>query len=152
MRRSTLLLLLFLGLSGTLALGTSRASQLPGRVLGVLRTSPDSGAAPSDVITVTLDRPVAGGLDETVDPEAIFSIEPAVAGRVEWRDPVTLRFTPASTLPPGADYRVRIADNFAAMDGARLARPYVFTFHVERARVLAGDPVGPGQSPRSFAC
>ncbi len=148
MRRPTLLLLLVLGLSGTLALGSSRASQPAGRVLGVLRTSPDSGAAPADVITVTFDRPVAGGLDETVDPRAIFSIEPAVAGRVEWRDPVTLRFTPASPLPPGAEYRVRIADNFAAMDGARLARPFVFTFHVQRARVLAGDPVGAHLDPR----
>ncbi len=101
-----------------------------------------------EVVTVTFDRPVAGGLDETVDPKAIFSIEPAVAGRVEWRDPVTLRFTPAAPLPPGAEYRVRIADSFAAMDGARLPRPYEFTFRVERARVLAGDPVGPHQNPR----
>jgi hypothetical protein len=148
MRRPSLLLLLVLGLSGTLALGTSRASQLPGRELGVLRTSPDSAAAQADVITVTFDRPVAGGLDETVDPKAIFSIEPAVAGRVEWRDPITLRFTPASPLTPGTGYRVRIADDFAAMDGARLPRPYVFTFSVERTRVLAGDPVGPNDNPR----
>ncbi|HEY0150866.1 MAG TPA: MG2 domain-containing protein [Longimicrobium sp.] len=148
MRRSTLLLIVFLGLSGTFALGSSRASQLPGRVLGVLRTSPEGGAAPMEVITVTFDRPVAGGLDETVDPKSIFSIEPSVAGRVEWRDPVTLRFTPAAPLPPGADFRVRIADNFAAMDGARLSKPYEFAFHVERARVLAGDPVGPNQNPR----
>jgi hypothetical protein len=117
-------------------------------VLGVLRTSPEGGAAPMDVITVTFDRPVAGGLDETVDPKSIFSIEPAVAGRVEWRDPVTLRFTPAAPLPPGADFRVRIGDNFAAWTARGCPSRTSSPFSVERARVLAGDPVGPNQNPR----
>jgi hypothetical protein len=148
MRRPALLLLALLCVSGAFALRSSRASQLPERVLAVLRTAPDSGAVPTDVVTVTFDRPVAGGLEEATDPATIFAIEPAVAGKVEWRDPVTLRFTPAAPLAPGSEYRVRIGDGFAAMDGARLARPYTFSFRVRRAQVLAGDPVGPGQNPR----
>jgi uncharacterized protein YfaS (alpha-2-macroglobulin family) len=148
MRRPALLLLAVLGLSGFFALRSSRASQPPGRVLGVLRTSPDSAAAPGDAVTVTFDRPVAGGLDELVDAASLFSIEPSVAGKAEWRDPVTLRFTPAAPLTPGATYRVRIAASFAAMDGSRLPHPYEFSFSVQRARVLTGDPVGPHEAPR----
>ncbi|HET6762390.1 MAG TPA: Ig-like domain-containing protein, partial [Longimicrobiaceae bacterium] len=148
MLRPSAVLVAVLGLSGFFALRSTRASEPPGRVLGVLRASPEETAGPGDIVTVTFDRPVAGGLDETVGAATIFSIEPAVPGRVEWRDPVTLRFTPAAPLTPGADYRVRIADTFAAMDGSRLAAPYTFAFHVQRARILTGDPVGPHQRNR----
>jgi uncharacterized protein YfaS (alpha-2-macroglobulin family) len=116
--------------------------------LGVLRVAPEQTAEPGAVVTVTFDRPVAGGLDEAVDAEALFRIEPAVEGRAEWRDPVTLRFTPAAPLRPGATYTVTIDNGFAAMDGARLPRPHRFSFQVERARVLTGYPVGPHQAPR----
>jgi uncharacterized protein YfaS (alpha-2-macroglobulin family) len=148
MRRPALLLLAALGISGSLALRSTRASLPPGRVLGVLRTAPDSSPSPGDVVTVTFDRPVAGGLDEMVDAASLFSMDPAVEGKVEWRDPVTLRFTPAAPLHPGTTYRVRIADTFAAMDGSRLEKPYEFSFRVQRARVLAGDPVGPQEVNR----
>ncbi|MDB4948499.1 MAG: alpha-2-macroglobulin domain protein 2 [Gemmatimonadetes bacterium] len=148
MHRPAAVLLAVLGLSGFFALRSTRASQPPGRVLGVLRTSPDTSGTPGDAVTVTFDRPVAGGLEEMVEAASVFRIDPAVEGKVEWRDPVTLRFTPAQPLEPGTDYRVRIADTFAAMDGSRLAGPYTFAFHVERARVLAGDPVGPHEINR----
>ncbi|HEU0301109.1 MAG TPA: MG2 domain-containing protein [Longimicrobium sp.] len=105
-------------------------------------------AQPEAVVTVTFDRPVAGGLDEMVDAESLFRIEPAVEGRTEWRDPVTLRFTPAAPLRPGTTYTVTVASDFAAMDGARLPRPHRFSFRVERARVLTGWPVGPDRIPR----
>ena len=109
--------------------------------LRVLRVTPTSPADPNDVVTVTFDRPVAGGLDATVDPQSIFSIEPAVAGRVEWRDPVTLRFTPSKPLEPGASYTITLTPNFTAMDGSRLDRPYTHTFRVSPPRVLGGHPV-----------
>ncbi len=65
-------------------------SQQP--ALNVLRVSPSGTAAPTDIVTVAFDRPVAGQLDGTIDPRTIFSIAPAVQGRVEWRDPITLQF------------------------------------------------------------
>ena len=55
---------------------------------------------------------------ETLDEAIRYRIEPAVDGKAEWRDPVTLRFTPAAPLRPGATYTVTIANDFAAMDGA----------------------------------
>src|SRR5690606_14892365 len=86
--------------------------------LRVMRVTPATPAEADAEITIMFDRPVAGGLDATVAADAIFSIEPAVAGRVEWRDPVTLRFTPAEPLEPGRTYTVRVAPSFAAMDGS----------------------------------
>src|SRR4051812_20837339 len=59
--------------------------------LRVIRTAPAKTATPIAEINVTFDRPVAGSLDRTVDPRTILSVEPAIAGRVEWRDPVTIR-------------------------------------------------------------
>src|SRR5262245_13397901 len=82
--------------------------------LHVLRSSPAATAAPTDVVSVTFDRPVAGSLDATVDPRSIFSIQPLVTGALEWRDPITLRFTPGAPLTANATYTVTIANTFQA--------------------------------------
>lgn len=110
--------------------------------LRVLRTSA-SDAQPDEPITVTFDRPVAGGLDATVDAKAWFGIDPAVPGRVEWRDPVTLRFTPSQPLARKTTYRVTIAAGLTGMDGSRLSAPYTFEVRPPGAGVLqAWSPDG----------
>jgi uncharacterized protein YfaS (alpha-2-macroglobulin family) len=111
--------------------------------LRVMRVTPATPAEPDAEIAIMFDRPVAGGLDATVSADAIFSIEPPVPGRAEWRDPVTLRFVPAQPLEAGRTYTVHVAPSFAAMDGSRLEGEYVHTFRVAHPRVLAGSPVGP---------
>ena len=116
--------------------------------LRVLRTAPVDDAAPTSVVTVTFDRPVAGSLDRTVDPKAIFTITPALKGRLDWRDPVTIRFTPAAPLASNSEYTVTVANTFAAMDGSRLEGPYHFTFRVRGPRLLAGSPVSGNRHPR----
>src|SRR5690606_33399545 len=83
-----------------LLLAATAAALSPAAPLRVMRVTPTTPAEPDAEITVMFDRPVAGGLDATVAAEAIFSIEPTVPGRVEWRDPVTLRFKPAELLEP----------------------------------------------------
>ncbi|HYH83503.1 MAG TPA: Ig-like domain-containing protein, partial [Longimicrobium sp.] len=148
MRRAALALFAVLGVSGFFAYRSVRASQPPVPDLGILRNSPDGLGDPDAVITVTFDRPVAGGLEEVVDADDVFRISPSVRGKAEWRDPVTLRFTPAEPLEPGRSYRVTIGGGFSAMDGSRLPKPHRFTFRVARARMLAGDPVGPNSEPR----
>ena len=107
-------------LVAVLAVSTLATSQP--QVLHVLRAAPQSPAEPTAEVTVTFDRPVAGQLDGTVDPRTIFSIAPAVAGNVEWRDPITLRFTPSAPLAPSATYTVTVDTAFQAMDGSRLSR------------------------------
>ena len=125
------------------ATGLALASD-PAGELQVLRVTPAADAAPTASVTVTFDRPVAGSLDRSVDPAGIFRIEPAVRGRLDWRDPVTLRFRPDAPLPPNTSYTVTVADRFEAMDGSRLRAPYVHRFRVRGPRILAAQPVSPG--------
>jgi uncharacterized protein YfaS (alpha-2-macroglobulin family) len=103
----------------------------------VLWHAPADTAAPSSVVTVMLDRPVAGALDSTVRATRIFRISPAVAGSVKWRDPATLRFIPSAPLTPGVRYTVTIDTAFRAADGGRLDSPYGFSFRVGGARLMA---------------
>jgi len=111
--------------------------------LRVVRTTPTAGtdAGPMQQISVSFDRPVAGSLDRSVDPAAIFHIEPAVRGRLEWRDPVTLRLTPGAPLAGSTRYTVTLRNTFKAMDGSALAEPYQFSFRVHGPLLLAGSPV-----------
>src|SRR5437588_362056 len=113
-----------------------------------VRPARSDEAAPTSVVAVTFDRPVAGSLDRTVDPKAILTITPAVQGRLEWRDPVTIRLTPAAPLASNIEYTVTVANTFAAMDGSRLEAPYRFTFRVRGPRLLAGSPVSGNRHPK----
>ncbi|MDQ2670266.1 MAG: MG2 domain-containing protein, partial [Gemmatimonadota bacterium] len=114
----------------------------------VLRATPQGVASPTSVVTVTFDRPVAGGLDRTVDPAGLLRIEPALDGVLDWRDPVTLRFRPAAPLPPNTEYTVTVSDVVTSMDGARLEEPFRFSFRVRGPKVLAGSPAGAEETPR----
>ncbi len=111
--------------------------------LRVVRVTPSDDASPMARISATFDRPVAGSLDRTVDAASILRVSPAIAGKLEWRDPVTIRFTPSAMLVPGARYTVTIANTFRAMDGTALAEPYRFTFRVRGPTLLTGFPLGP---------
>ncbi len=120
--------------------------------LRVVRVTPGNDPTPLTRITVTFDRPVAGSLDRTVDATTILRVTPAIAGKIEWRDPVTIRLTPSALLTPGTQYTVTVANNFRAMDGSALAEPYGFTFRVRGPTLLTGFPVGPlDTGRRAFA-
>ncbi len=119
--------------------------------LTVLSVSPTGEAPLTAPIQVIFDRPVAGSLDRSVDPATVLRIEPAVAGRAEWRDPVTIRFLPAAPLTPGASYTVTIATSFTAMDGSRLAEPYRYQFTVLGPTLLTGLPVNAEEHPQFLA-
>ena len=54
----------------------------PARELRVLRVVPAEEAAPTAVVTITFDRPVAGSLDRTVDPAGFSASSPQ--SRVRW--------------------------------------------------------------------
>lgn len=107
--------------------------------LQVLRHLPQDDAAPTAVILITFDRPVAEDLDRSVPAASVLSIEPAVSGKADWRDPVTLRFTPSELLPIGTRYTVSVSNAFTAPDGSRLAEPYRFVFRVRGPSVLANS-------------
>ena len=115
--------------------------------LRIVRALPEGTASPNAQILVTFDRPVAGSLDRTVDPKSVLRIEPAAQGRLEWRDPVTVTFTPTTPLASGGEYRVGVDTTFRAMDGEALARPYQFSFRVSGPILLGGSPVSSGRNP-----
>jgi hypothetical protein len=113
-----------------------------------MRVYPTDNADPLSEVVVTFDRPVASGLDATVPADRIFRFQPAVAGKLEWRDPVTIRFRPDAPLTPGATYTVTLANQFEAMDGSQLDAPYTHTFRVRPATIITGEPVNPHQVAR----
>ena len=126
-----------------LALSLALLPQRSSPELHILRTSPEDGASPASEITVTFDRPVAGSLDYTVPADSIIVVSPAIAGHIEWRDPVTVRLRPRAFLSPNVTYTVTVRGDFRAMDGARLAKPYTFSFHVQGPMLLTGSPASP---------
>ena len=113
--------------------------------LRVIRATPQPGgdASPMAQISVSFDRPVVGSLERSSDARTILKIEPAVPGRIEWRDPVSIRLVPAAPLTPGTRYTVTVANNFRALDGTQLAQPYTFSFRAQGPTLLYGTPVGP---------
>ncbi|HJU88449.1 MAG TPA: Ig-like domain-containing protein, partial [Gemmatimonadaceae bacterium] len=114
----------------------------------VLRVSPTGEASPLAPVTVTFDRPVAGSLDYSIDAKSVFRIEPAAQGTIEWRDPITIRFTPTSPLTPGARYTVTVANAFRAMDGSQMPAPHQFTFRVRGPTLLGSMPAGKYEAAR----
>ncbi len=82
---------------------------------------PLSDARPSDVITITFDRPVVRMLEGSVDPARFVRVEPDVHARVEWRDASTIRVIPGEPLQPGRRYTVVVDSGLTASDGGRLA-------------------------------
>ncbi len=140
----------------TVPLGAQRGAQAgaqagtpPDAPLRVVRATPDGDASPSARLSVTFDRPVAGSLDRAaVDPASLLRVEPSVPGRIEWRDPATIRLTPSAPLVAGARYTVTVAPGVRAMDGSTLAEPYRFTFRVHGPTLLTGSPVGPRETGR----
>ncbi|MCC7001745.1 MAG: Ig-like domain-containing protein [Gemmatimonadaceae bacterium] len=128
-----------------LAAGAATVIATSSAPLRVIRTTPTGEAEPDAEISVSFDRPVAGSLERSVDPAKVLRITPAVAGKYEWRDPVTVRFRPARPFAPDTRVSVTVTTDFVAMDGEKLAEPETFTFRVRGPRLLAGHPVGEGQ-------
>ena len=119
--------------------------------LRVLRASPGAEAAATDTITITFDRPVAGSLDNAVDPSTIVRIEPAVPqALIDWRDPVTLRIIPRPGLRRGVRYTVSVASTFRAMDGSQLASPYRTEFRVRGPTLVGGTPASASDTAKNL--
>src|SRR5688500_4920738 len=128
---SALRLALLAAVTASLTAGSAAAP------LRIIRTTPVGDAGPIPMITVTFDRPVAGSLDRTVDPATVLRVEPAIPGRLEWRDPVTIRLIPSAPLPADTRDTVPVAHTFTAMDGERLAEPASFSFRIRGPVLIA---------------
>ena len=120
--------------------GASAYLAAPPAPLRVLRATPADTAGRAASIEITFDRPVAGSLDRSVDPRTVVSVVPAVPGRLEWRDPVTIVLTPSGLLSAATRYTVTVGKSFQAMDGSRLAVPYSYSFRVRAPVLVGGSP------------
>ncbi|MHB8839998.1 MAG: hypothetical protein ACYC7F_13730, partial [Gemmatimonadaceae bacterium] len=126
---------------------TCSAAALAQEPLRVLDWLPREVARPSDVVTITFDRPVAGSLEHVVDAAQVVRITPALRARIEWRDPSTIRVVPREPLQPGVRYEFVVDADFTAFDGSRLAVPARFTLSVRGPVFAASVPylhTGPG--------
>lgn len=114
--------------------------------LRVIRSTPIGVSGPMTEISVSFDRPVAGSIERAVDPSKVLRITPAIEGRYEWRDPVTVRFIPKGRLPADLRVVVEVGTDFEAMDGNRLAETHRFAFRVRGPQLLTGSPVSREES------
>src|SRR3982751_6825506 len=110
--------------------------------LRILRFQPDSASSPIAPIVVSFDRPVAPDLDQSVDPERLLTISPAVHRHVYWRDPSTLVAEFTSPWPAGSSYEVRLDPSLRSADGRRLASVAPWHVRVQSRRVLGVVPMG----------
>ncbi|MBP6183875.1 MAG: hypothetical protein KA479_02980, partial [Saprospiraceae bacterium] len=55
-------------------------------------------------IVVTFTAPYGQDADAIKAPAAILEFAPAIQGKLEWRDPYSIQFTPEGPLPSGQDY------------------------------------------------
>jgi len=101
----------------------------------LLELQPTSGLPENCVGAIVLPS-----LDRTPDPARIVRVEPAIPVRVQWHDPTTLRIIPNEPLTPGGRYRVRVSNDFTAIDGGRLQAPYEFTLLTRGPRLLTSVP------------
>ncbi len=98
--------------------------------------------AVDSAITVAFDRPVAplrlpSAADELPRP---LSIQPATAGQGEWVNSAVYTFTPAAPLKGGQTYRIKVASDLEAVDGAPMAAGYSWTFETAKPSIISIDP------------
>ncbi|MFN8571187.1 MAG: alpha-2-macroglobulin family protein [Gemmatimonadaceae bacterium] len=123
--------------TGWLVLARGLGAQQELRVTQVL---PDGPLVPSSTISVSFNRPVSGSLESLVDPASVVRLSPAIAVRLEWRDPATIRIIPRAPLRPGTILVVRIDTTFVASDGGRLATPFEARLEVAPPALVASLP------------
>jgi len=106
----------------------------------VAGTNPAAGGTLAALapITVTFDQPMQA---ESVNSR--FSVEPAVAGRVEWAGQV-MRFIPTAPFEPGVTYTARLAAGAISTAGRELKAAVSWTFNVRAPSLVYVAPATGG--------
>lgn len=92
-------------------------------------------SGPPQALVVEFDQPVAPDRWSPGQVPRGLHIVPSMAGRYEWPDSVTLRFTPAAPFVPRI-YALTLDSTFTGRDGARLER--TLTYHVRPEGLWTG--------------
>ncbi|HET6248719.1 MAG TPA: MG2 domain-containing protein [Tepidisphaeraceae bacterium] len=105
-------------------------------LLEITQFTPGDGALVQDrpVLCWSFNLDVAAPAQNNPPPG---QISPAIAGKWEWPDARTLKFTPDVPLPKATPITVTLnADALHTPDGFRLAKPYVASLHTEPLQVM----------------
>ena len=95
--------------------------------------------------TVTFSRPVQG-LQEVEDTRAkdaakpFAKIEPVIEGEWRWLGSASAEFVPKGLVPYSSTFTVTIFKGLTALDGAKLAEDYTFTFTTPRLELQDVSP------------
>jgi len=84
-------------------------------------------------------------LDRTVDPSAVLEAVPAFPACSRAR-PRHASPPPRAPLEPGRSYRLTVKQGFTALDGSALAEAVSVRLPVSGPELLAGQPIGTGQT------
>ncbi|MDP3157583.1 MAG: MG2 domain-containing protein [Archangium sp.] len=95
--------------------------------------------------TVTFSRPVQG-LQEVEDTRAkdaakpFAKIDPAIEGEWRWLGSASAEFVPKGLVPFSSTFTVTVFKGLTALDGAKLAEDYTFTFTTPRLELQDVSP------------
>ena len=95
--------------------------------------------------TVTFSRPVQG-LEQVEDTRAkdtakpFAKIDPPLEGEWRWLGSASAEFVPKGLVPYSTPFTVTIFKGLAALDGAKLAEDYTFTFNTPRLELQDVSP------------
>lgn len=95
--------------------------------------------------TVTFSRPVQG-LQEVEDTRAkdaakpFAKLDPAIEGEWRWLGSASAEFVPKGLVPFSTTFTVTVFKGLTALDGARLAEDYTFTFTTPRLELQDVSP------------
>ncbi len=103
---------------------------------GTLDELPEGAAA-----TVVFNQPMVPleGLGDRGAPPPV-TMQPAVAGRWEWRGTATLVFLPDKELPYGAHFQARVPAGLKSYSGQALAQDFTFEFDTPTPRLKGSLP------------
>jgi hypothetical protein len=116
------------------ALAVETATPLPSD-LRVVHAGPRGAVGAGEAPTVVFDRPMRTLGDEEGEKAPPVSLEPSVPGTWRWLGSQAATFEPTGPFPGSTRFVVRVDPSAAALDGARLARPFEHAFESPRLRV-----------------
>ena len=71
---------------------------------------------------------------------AVMQIQPAIPGKYRWMGTTTLAFVPASPLPNGTLFAVKIPAGTKSLSGQMLSAEYEWDFETPRPQITSADP------------
>lgn len=116
--------------------------------LGILIATPQGAVERPTQVAIVFDRPIRA-LDAVDTGPTGFSIEPELSGTWSWVGTHAVVFEPdAHQFPRATEYHVRIAEGFAAVDGARLVQSWSQQFRTPHPKLEISEcnalTAGPG--------